>query len=160
MDKKTLIAFIAKAHRHTYAAPNEIRKQYLCKTPVLQGHTDHEYSEGDLRYRDSYAGAAWAPGREVVFYKGEPVWCMAYQGQHNSEYGDAFYREQAFPFLKRALMNFDDSTPFRGPTEFSEGDFKYTFKMRGDYNYFKGQERIFYKGESVFFQDIMGSLIK
>ena len=160
MDKIALIAFITKAHRHTYAAPNEVRKRHLCEIPVSQGHTDHEYSEGDLRYHDSYAGSTWAPGREVVFYKEDPIWCMAYQGQNNSEYGEQFFQEQAFPFLKRALMNFEDGTPFRGPREFSEGDFKYTFEMHGDYDYFKGQERISYKGDSVFFQDVMGSLIR
>jgi hypothetical protein len=46
-------------------------------------------------------------------------------------------------------MNFDEHLPFRGPVEFSEGDFKYTFKMQGDYAYFIGQERIFSK-EKVF----------
>jgi hypothetical protein len=160
MNKITLIAFIAKAHRHTYAAPEEVRKRYLCETPVLRGHTDHEYSEGDLRYHDSYAGSTWAPGREVVFYKGSPVWCMAYQGQSNPEYDEQFFQVQAFPFLRSALMNFEDGSPFRGPREFSDGNFKYTFEMHGDCDYFKGQERIFYKGDSVFFQDVMGSLIR
>ena len=160
MDKTVLLAFIARAHRHTYAAPDEIGNMHLCKVPVLQGHTDHEYSEGDLKYHDSYAGTIWAPGREVVFYRGEPIWCMAYQGQHNSAYDDVFFQEQAFPFLKRALMSFDDNIPFRGPTEFCEDDFKYAFEMKGDYDYFKGQETLFYKGDRVFSQDIMGSLIK
>ena len=57
-------------------------------------------------------------------------------------------------------MNFDENMPFRGPKEFSDGDFKYIFEMEGDYDYFKGQERILYKRKSVFFQDVMGSLIK
>ncbi len=85
MDKKTLLAFIAKAHKHTYAAPKDVRLQHKCEVPILEGHKDNE---------------------------------------------------------------------------FSEGDFKYTFEMEGDYDYFKGQERILYKGKSVFFQDVMGSLIK
>jgi hypothetical protein len=140
MDKPTLLAFIAKAHRHTYAAPTKVRKQHLCEIPVLKGHTDHEFSEGDLRYHDSYAGSTWAPGREVVFHKENPIWCMTYQGQNNPEYGELFLQEQAFPFLKRALMSFDDGTPFRGPQEFSEGDFRYTFELDGDYEYFKGRK--------------------
>jgi len=32
--------------------------------------------------------------------------------------------------------------------------------MEGDYQYFKGQEKIFYQEEIVFTQDVMGSLIK
>lgn len=58
-----------------------------------------------------------------------------------------FFQERAFLFLKKALMNFDDSMPFRGPKEFVDGDFKYTFEMNVDYSYFLGQECIFYKGE-------------
>ena len=160
MDKTTLLDFIAKAHRHTYAAPKEVRKKHRCEVPILQGHKDYEFKEGDLIYHDSYAGSYWAPGRELVFLKGNPIWCMAYQGKHNEAYDDKFFQTQAFPFLRIALMNFDDSMPFRGPKEFSDGDFKYTFEMQGDYNFFKCQEIILYKSESVFFQDVMGSLVK
>jgi len=160
MDKKILLAFIAKAHRNTYAATTEVRKQHKCEVPIQAGHTDYEFVEGDLRYRDSYAGIKWAPGSEVVFLKEIPIWCMAYQGQHNSKFDDVFFQEEAFPFLKKALMTFDDSMPFRGPKEFSEGDFKYFFEMEGDYSYFKGKEKILYKGEIVFFQDVMGEIIK
>ena len=160
VDKKSLLVFIAKAHRHTYAAPEEIRIKYLCEYQVLHGHTDHEYSEGNFRYHDSYAGSTWAPGKEVVFYKDVPVWCMAYQGHTHPKHDEQFYQEQVFPFLKRALMKFEDDTPFRGPKEYSEDDFKYTFEIQGDYSYFKGQERIFYKDYVVFVQDVMGSLIR
>ena len=160
MEKETLLNFIAKAHRNTYAAPAEIRKKYRRATPILVGHKDYRFTDGDWSYHDSYAGIAWAPGREVVFLKDNPVWCMAYQGQHNADFSDDFFQDQAFPFLKKALMNFDDSAPFRGPKEFIEDDFKYTFILEGDYDYFHGQERIFYKGQSVFFQDVMGTLIK
>lgn len=160
MDKKTLLDFIAKAHRHTYAAPKEVRKQHKCEVPILRGHKDYEFREGDLLYHDSYAGSSWAPGREVVFFQENPIWCMSYQGQPNPKFDDTFFQEQAFPFLKKALVNFDDNEPFRGPKEFFEDDFKYTFEMEGDYDYFRGKERIHYRREIVFFQDIMGSLIK
>ena len=54
----------------------------------------------------------------------------------------------------------DDSMPFRGPKEFVDGGFRYSFELRGDYKYFTGRESIIYKGIEVFFQDIMGELIK
>ena len=160
MDKEILLKFISKAHKNTYAAPKDVRKLHRCDVPILKGHKDYVFVEGDLSYHDSYAGAYWPPGREVVFLRGVPVWCMAYQGQHNSKFDDNFFQEQAFIFLKKALMNFDENMPFRGPKKFVDGDFKYTFEMNGDYSYFLGQECIFYKGERVFFQDVMGSLIK
>ena len=160
MEKDTLLEFIANAHRNTYAAPAEIRLKHKCETPILPGHKDYCYTEGDFKYYDSYTGETWAPGKEEVSFKEVPIWCMSYQGQHNCKYGEDFFQEQVFPFLKKALMNFDKKMPFRGPKEFSEGEFKYIFEMEGDYSYFKGQERIFYNGESIFFQDVMGSLIK
>ena len=166
MDEKTLLAFIAKAHRNTYAAPTEVRKQHRCDTPILPGHKDYAFEEGDLSYHDSYAGSSWAPGREVVFHKGNPIWCMSYQGKDSPDTDEFFLDEEVFPFLKKALTNFDDSMPFRGPSrftspsKFNEGEFEYTFEMEGDYRYFKGRERITFRGEEVFFQDVMGSLIK
>jgi len=160
MDKKKLLGFIANAHRHTYAAPVEIRKQHKCDIPISAGHKDYSYTDGDMRYHDSYAGKLWAPGREVVFLNDEPVWCMSYQGQHNENYDKEFFQEKAFIFLKKALMNFDDRMPFRGPKMFTDGDFKYEFEIEGDYEYFRGREEIYYKDELVFFQDVMGELIR
>ena len=55
-------------------------------------------------------------------------------------------------------MNFKD-IPFRGLDGFKEGDFEYRFSFEGDYSYFVGREAVLYKGEEVFFQDVMGSLI-
>ena len=160
MDKKKLLKFIAKAHRNTYAAPKEIRQLHRCQVPILEGHKDYKFSDGDFSYHDSYTGSVWAPGREVVFFQSKPIWCMAYQGKDNSNYSAEFYDTQGFPFLKKALMNFEDSMPFRGPKQFIENDFKYTFKMKGDYDYFTAQEKIFYKGEVIFLQDVMGELVR
>ncbi len=35
INKEELLKFIAKAHRHTYAAPKEIREKHKCETPIL-----------------------------------------------------------------------------------------------------------------------------
>jgi len=160
VNKEELLQFIAKAHRNTYAAPKEVRRLHRCEQPILAGHKDYDFKEGDWEYHDSYAGQDWAPGREVVFLKGKPVWAMAYQGKHNESYPSEFFQNQAFSFLRNALRNISDEMPFRGPESFKEGDFEYTFKMNGDYQYFTGREAITYKGIEVFFQDIMGELIK
>jgi hypothetical protein len=160
INKTELLGFIAKAHRNTYAAPKEIKQKHKCKTPILPEHKDYHFTEGDWSYHDSYAGSEWAPGREVVFFKDEPVWCMAYQGQHNPDYSSEFFQEETFPFLKKALSAMTEDMPFRGFPNFEEGDFKYTFTLEGDYQYFKGKETITHKGIEVFFQDVMGELIK
>jgi hypothetical protein len=150
LSREELLGFIAKAHRNTYAAPKEIRQKSKLKTPFLPGHKCYHFVNGEWEYFDGYAGAEWAPGREVVLLHGNPVWAMSYQGKHNEE----------FSFLKKALMNMDDSMPFRGPKEFKEGDFRYVFELKGDYQYFTGRESITHKGIEVFFQDVMGELIK
>ncbi len=160
MDKKTLLDFIANAHRHTYAAPKEVKKLYRCDIPILPGHKDYRYQEGDLVYHDSYAGSIWAPGREVIFLSDQPIWAMSYQGRPIGDQDNDFFQIEAFPFLRKALMGFKDELPFRGPKEFSQGDFRYSFEMDGGYDYFKGEEQILYRGTRIFLQHVMGSLIR
>lgn len=159
IDKKSLLEFIAEAHRHTYAAPKEVKSKCKCKTPILPGHKDYHFRDRDWEYHDSYAGSFWAPGGEVVFLKGNPIWRMSYQGQTIEGLTEEFI-EETFEFLKKALRNFSDELPFRGPARFREGDFEYTFSIKGDYRYFTGKESINYKNKQVFFQDVMGELIK
>lgn len=160
INEKKLLPFIAQAHRHTYAAPPEIRKQFKLETPFLPGHKCYYFKEKEWEYYDGYAGSEWAPGREVVLFQGKPVWAMSYQGKHNENYSNDFFQSEVFPFLKKALINMDDTMPFRGPKEFTDGDFRYTFELKGDYQYFTGRESITHKGIEVFFQDIMGEIIK
>ena len=155
-----LLGFIAKAHRNTYAAPPEVRKKHKLETPFLPGHKCYHFKDGEWEYFDGYAGSEWAPGREVILLNGKPIWAMSYQGKHNPAYSGDFFQNEAFQFLKRALMNMDDSMLFRGPKEFVDGEFRYAFELKGDYQYFTGRESITHKGIEVFFQDIMGELIK
>ncbi|MFA6073749.1 MAG: DUF5680 domain-containing protein [Candidatus Woesearchaeota archaeon] len=84
---------------------------------------------------------------------------MAYQGQTINNLSEAFV-EKTFDFLKKALRNIDATMPFRGPSQFTDGDFEYIFVLKGDYVYFRGREAVNYKGKEVFFQDVIGSLIK
>ncbi len=159
MNKQTLLGFILKAHQNTYAAPKEVKKKYRCKNPILTGHKDYDFVSGDWRYHDSYTGSEWAPGREVVFFKGKPVWCMSYQGQTVPGLSEDFV-EETFEFLKKALRGITISLPFRGPKRFKAGDYVYTFKIKGDYKYFIGREAVTHKGKEVFFQDVMGGMVK
>jgi hypothetical protein len=160
INRDELLKFIAEAHRNTYAAAKEIRAKHRCETPILPGHKDYQYQIGDWGYHDSYAGSIWAPGREVVYFKGNPVWCMSYQGKSNPHYPEDFFKNQVFPFLKEALKKIDNSILFRGPRNFEDGDFMYSFEINGDYTYFKGREAIRFRGLEIFFQDVMGELIK
>ncbi len=161
-NKKLFLQFLAKAHRNTYAAPPEIHKLHRCKTSILPEHKDFHFSEGDWEYHDSYAGVNWAPGREVVFVSGKPFWAMSYQGKHDESIADDFFQKEAFPFLRKALIAMTDDIPFRGKDGFKsdDGQFEYRFVMHGDWTYFTGHESVFFNGKEIFFQDIMGELIK
>lgn len=157
---ETLLEFISEAHRNTYAAPNEVRKENHIEAN-LSKHKAYSFEKENWKYHDEYCGGHMAPGREVIFFNDTPVWAMSYQGKHNTEYPDEFYKGEngALTFLRKALMNFDDELPFRGPVNFEEGDFKYTFEIDGDVEYFTGREAITFKGEEVFFQNVMGELV-
>ena len=160
MEKEPLLEFILKAHQHTYAAPKDIKRIHKCETPTLPGHKDYHYTDKDWAYHDSYAGKTWAPGREVVFFRNKPVWCMSYQGRHDPTIPDTTYQEIIFPFLQKALRQTTPEMPFRGPEHFEEEHLTYTFHMEGNYTYFTGKETITYKGITIFFQHIMGELIQ
>jgi len=65
-----------------------------------------------------------------------------------------------YKFLKDALRNTDPRNPFRGPKKYTKGDWKYIFKKEGSWKYFTGKEKIYYQKQLIFFQDIMGSIVK
>lgn len=157
INKKELLEFIHKAHQNTYAASKEIKKQYNVD-PILPDHKDYDFKEEEWRYHDSYAGWFWPPGKEIIFYREKTVWCMSYQGKALSE--NKIFVEEIYAFLKRALLHVNKSNPFRGPKKYTEKEFTYTFNYEGNYEYFIGREQITHKKKEVFFQDVMGSLIK
>lgn len=154
INHKQLIKFLLKAKSKTYAADG---KEIIAQRP---GFKELEFKEGDWEYRDSYIGFYFAPGQEIVRFKGQPIWAMAYSGGMNLEYhGDKEFAKQTFNFLKKALLKVKESRPFRGPEEFKEGDYKYTDSSEGDVKDFKGTEKIFYKNKEIFKQDYVGGIV-
>lgn len=158
-DKKSALEFLAKAHRNTYAAPKEIKLKHRI-LDLIEGHKCYYFTDGDWEYYDMYAGSTWAPGREVILYKKIPEWAMSYQGQTTKEAKNN--EDLVFEFLKRALRNCPEDMPFRGPKFFKGDVFKYTFDIKGDYDYFTGRESIqlIKTGQELFFQNVMGERIE
>lgn len=129
-------------------------------TPQRPGFSELEYQEGDWLYRDSYAGHFFAPGQEVVYFKNEPVWAMAYAGGMRFEYhGNEEVTHKMFVFLKKALLAMDPSKPFRGPEKFEEGDMRYESALSGDIKDFTGNEKIYLDDKLVFEQNFIGGII-
>jgi len=136
MDK-SVIDFLIKAKKETYAG-----KGAESKSSRPNSH-DLQYSEGALKYIDSYLGEARFSGEEALWENGIPFWAMNYSGRVT---GDNFSGD----FLKEALSHVPEEYPFRGPSKYNNGDYSYCCKVNGDFHWFNGSEEIYYKNEKIF----------
>ena len=115
------------------------------------------YQEGDYKYVDTYFGFDPFIGEEIVFYQGKFIWGMNYYGGIVSEKVSA---NEMIVFLKKAMSLVKADRPFRGPSNFNEGDWKYTDESQGTIENFKGKEKIYYQEELVYELTYHGGLIK
>ncbi len=135
-------AFLREANLSTYA--NEYAEKAASLRP---GSYDYHFEKGDLTYHDTYFGTTKFVGDEVVYKNGKPVWGMNYYGfTLASEMREGFFDA----ILRPALMSGSgDNIPVRGPKEFINGDWKYTFIPEGDLSNFTGVEEISKGGDIV-----------
>jgi hypothetical protein len=154
IDLKQLAKFLLEAKtRGGYGFGKEIK-------PLRKGFKELEYRKGRFYYRDSYSGFFQAPGQEVVYYNGSPMWAMSYSGGMNPMYQkDAEFAKKVFEFLGKALAKMPISKPFRGPKKLKIDDYLYVNKISGGIRDFSGVEKIYYKGKEVFKQCYIGGLI-
>lgn len=152
---EALKTFLRNSSGHTYAGDGKP------VSPQRPGFKELEYREDDWYLRDSYVGHYQAPGMTTVYFKDQPVWACAYGGKVMEKYYPKV--EEIFVFLRKALRRKDlkkaEDIPVRGPSEFKDGNFRYTFGFEGDMKCFSGREKIFLDNKLVFFQDIIGGLV-
>ena len=151
MDTKQLAKFIAEAHKAGYAAgeaANKVKEQ--------DGSTTLTYGKGSWKYHDNYFGGEPFGGREVAFFENKPVWMMVYWGRVNESVKDF---EGVYAFLQKALKLAPEKAPYRGPKEFTEGQFKYTNTWNGTIDDFSGQEEIYKNQEKVYEARYSGGLV-
>ena len=137
-----LRAFLMEAKKQTYANEN-IKKVSSSRKESY----DYEYSNGMFLYHDTYFGGLNFMGEEIVYSQDDtPIWGMNYYGVTLDE---SLSEEAMDKALRPALMQvgIDDIIPVRGPKEFINGDYTYRFDIKGDLNYFEGEETI-YKNEN------------
>lgn len=139
--------FLIEAKKNTYANA-AVEK----KSSSRVGSNDYEYACGDMIYHDTYFGGTQFIGEEVVYMVGleKPVWGMNYYGVTL----DHKLPEEAMDkALRPALMMVgqDDIVPVRGPKVFENGEYRYTFEVEGDLDYFNGLEQI-YKGDKKIYE--------
>ena len=146
MDKE-LVAFLIKAKQATYAG-----KGAETSSSRVKSH-DLIYREGEYMYYDTYLGGDRFAGEEALWISEVPYWSMNYAGRVT---GDNFSGD----FLKEALLRVPEDKPFRGPEEYSDGDYRYQCSIDGDYEWFQGKEIISYKGDMIYECYFHGGLIK
>jgi hypothetical protein len=143
------VTFLIRAKQQTYAsgrAPDQSSR------PLSH---DLHYDEGEYIYIDSYLGGFHFIGEEAVWSEGKAIWGMNYYGKMLVETIPAGFGE----FLKAALMRLPRDTPYRGPEDYSEGDFTYHCRVTGTLERFLGEEEISFKGEPIYWLAFHGGEI-
>ena len=147
--------FLIEAKKQTYANQN-IQTQNSSR----KGSYDYEYTNGNMLYHDTYFGGTHFIGEEVVYQENNtPIWGMNYYGITLDE---SLQEEAIDKVLRPALMKVGDTNilPVRGPKEFIQGDYKYTFTVTGDLNNFSGQEIIYKNNKKIYELKCHGGAIK
>jgi hypothetical protein len=137
---KDFVPFLIRAKQATYASG--ISPSASSRT----GSHDLPYAEGEYAYLDTYLGGFKFVGEEAVWKAGKPVWGMNYYGWMVSTSIPVGFSE----FLKKALRHVPEDAPYRGPEEYSEGDFKYGCGSEGDLTRFSGEEWIELNGKVIY----------
>ena len=152
---KELYNFLIEAKKQTYA--NEIVKKQLSSR---KGSYDYEYSSNNMTYHDTYFGGTNFMGEEVVYLESDtPIWGMNYYGVTLDQ---SLSEEAVDKALRPALMQVgsDNIIPVRGPKEYIDGEYKYSFKVVGDLEYFEGEETIYKADKKVYFLKCHGGTIR
>ncbi|MBO4579640.1 MAG: hypothetical protein J5715_05755 [Clostridiales bacterium] len=139
--------FLIRAKKATYAGKGAETE------PTRPMSHDLIYKEDDLMYYDTYLGGEKFAGEEALWIGDVPYWSMNYLGRVT---GDNFSGD----FLKEALLNVPRDIPYRGPLEYSSGDYRYECSIEGSFDWFRGRETISYKGSEIYECLFHGGLIK
>ena len=152
MNKESLRQFLVETKNHGYA--NEGGSKNWVKEK--DGSTTIVFEFGDFRMHDNFFGGEPYGGREVIFFKGVPVWMMVYYGSVDPAVQDP---KEIYRFLQKALLNLPEGLPLRGPKIFQDGDFVYENKNQGDLDNYSGEEKISKAGKEIYRANYMGGLV-
>lgn len=147
--------FLIEAKKQTYA--NENVEKVLS---ARKNSKDYEYKRDNMMYHDTYFGGTNFIGGEVVYVDDKTYWAMNYYGVTLDE---TLGEEAMDNALRPALMNVGvdkDVIPVRGPKEMINGEYKYSFEVIGDINYFSGIEIIYKNNKKIYELKCHGGLVK
>ena len=152
---KNIEKFLIEAKKQTYA--NEEAEKV---NSSRYGSKDYEYKKDNLIYHDTYFGGTNFIGEEVVYLDNKIYWAMNYYGVTLDE---KLGEEAMDNVLRPALMLVGEDNnviPVRGPKEFNNGEYKYTFEAKGNLEYFSGIEIIYKNDRKIYELKCNGGLIK
>jgi len=144
MDKN-VAGFLVKAKREIFS--RNVTKNEISSRP---NSTDYQYTEGDLKYIDTFIGGANFAGEEALWRDDTPFWAMNYIGRMVGDKLCENIMKEAFGFLTEALKLVPEEYPYRGPSQYGDGDYSYKCTVEGDFHWFSGVEEVFYKGNKVY----------
>lgn len=150
-----IIDFLIEAKKSTYAngTAEKIESNRL-------GSKDYEYKKDNMLYHDTYFGGTNFIGEEVVYIDNKIYWAMNYYGVTLDEnLGEEAMDNALRPALMQVGVS-ENIIPVRGPREYKNGDFKYTFEVSGDLTNFSGIETIYKNDKKIYELKCNGGLIK
>lgn len=151
LDRDRLCKFLVDAKKSTYAAgssrPEKSEKDFS---------TTLTFRDWNRKYHDNYFG--WEPygGRELVFFKGQPVYIMTYYGAVDVSVSDL---KMIYAFLQEALKLIPLDKPFRGPSEYKKDSMLYINDFIWEVDNFSGEEKIFLEWKEVYRAKYMGGFV-
>lgn len=148
---QNLKEFLVKAKKGTYASGDKSKK-------IIESDksTTLIFVDGDFKYHDNYFGGEPYGGREVVFFKGEPIYIMVYYGLVDKKTNN--FRE-VYKILQKALSLIPEDRPYHGPKEYIEGDYLYLNNFTGEIDNFFGEEVIQHQGKEIYKANYIGGLV-
>lgn len=147
--------FLIEAKKQTYANAN-VKKSASSRL----NSNDYEYQNRNMTYHDTYFGGTKFIGEEIVYVDNKTFWGMNYYGVTIDE---SLGEEAMDNALRPALMmvgDDEDIIPVRGPKQFINGDYKYTFQVNGSLENFIGTETVYKDNIKIFELKCCGGLIK
>ena len=151
VSNKSLCQFLVKAKKTTYASGDSSKE-----IKEKDGSTSLIYKQGDWKYHDNFFGGEPFGGREVVFYKGKPVYIMVYYGWVSDTVSDF---QEIYAFLPKALSQIPKDKPFRGPKLLKQGKLCYKNVFQGGVERFSGKEIIAQDKKIIFQTKYIGGLV-
>lgn len=151
MSTEELRKFLIYCGKEGYAAlqdEDEVREADQSTSITL--------TQGDWKFHDNYFGGEPFGGREIIFYKNQPVWIMVYYGLVDIGIKDI---QPVYQILKKALVQIPAEAPYRGPKEFTEADWRYENIWEGNLDNFSGEEIIYHQDQKVYSTKYSGGLV-